>query len=173
MERKNKILKTVSVVLLLCSFAVPMYNIFPNGLIVNQDSWFFTETFKILFQEGVGAFNYLGVVFHLAVWISAIILCIGSFAQMDKIVRFSAGIGIVLLLIGLLLAVVLTNEIKLIHPIVGYICIGYWIDIILFPFIEQHKYIKNKTHKTQSQQTCEKSQFVGFSYVIFYSLTAF
>ena len=52
MERKNKILKTVSVVLLLCSFAVPMYNIFPNGLIVNQDSWFFTETFKILFQEG-------------------------------------------------------------------------------------------------------------------------
>ncbi|MEY8409671.1 hypothetical protein AALB51_00325 [Lachnospiraceae bacterium 62-26] len=100
-------------------------------------------------------------------------ICIGSFAQMDKIVRFSAGIGIVLLLIGLLLAVVLTNEIKLIHPIVGYICIGYWIDIILFPFIEQHKYIKSKTHKTQSQQACEKSQFVGFSYVIFYSLTAF
>ncbi len=131
MEQKNKILKTVSVVLLLCSFAIPMYNIFPNGLIVNQDSWFFTETFKILFQEGVGAFNYLGVVFHLAVWIPAIILCIGSFAQMDKIVRFSAGIGIVLLLIGLLLAVVLTNEIKLIHPIVGYICIGYWIDLIL------------------------------------------
>lgn len=52
MERKNIILKTVSVVLLLCSFVVPMYNIFPNGLIVNQDSWFFTETFKILFQEG-------------------------------------------------------------------------------------------------------------------------
>ena len=42
MERKNKILKIVSVVLLLCSFAIPMYNIFPNGLIVNQDSWFFT-----------------------------------------------------------------------------------------------------------------------------------
>ena len=81
MEQKNKILKTVSVVLLLCSFAVPMYNIFPNGLIVNQDSWFFTETFKILFQEGVGAFNYLGVVFHLAVWIPAIILCIGSFLR--------------------------------------------------------------------------------------------
>lgn len=81
MERKNIILKTVSVVLLLCSFVVPMYNIFPNGLIVNQDSWFFTETFKILFQEGgVGAFNYLGVVFHLAVWIPAIILYIGSFA---------------------------------------------------------------------------------------------
>ena len=91
MEQKNKILKTVSVVLLLCSFVVPMYNIFPNGLIVNQDSWFFTETFKILFQEGAGAFNYLGVVFHLAVWIPAIILCIGSFAQIDKIVRFSAG----------------------------------------------------------------------------------
>ncbi len=42
MERKNKILKTVSVVLLLCSFAVPMYNIFPNGLIVNQDSRYHT-----------------------------------------------------------------------------------------------------------------------------------
>ena len=42
-----------------------------------------------------------------------------------------------------------------------------------FPFTEQHKYIKSKTHKTQNQQTCEKSQFVGFSYVIFYFLTAF
>ena len=42
-----------------------------------------------------------------------------------------------------------------------------------FKFIEQHKYIKSKTHNTQNQQACEKSQFVGFSYVIFYSLTAF
>ena len=31
MERKNKILKTVSVVLLLCSFAIPMYDIFLMG----------------------------------------------------------------------------------------------------------------------------------------------
>ena len=31
-----------------------------------------------------------------------------------------------------------------------------------FKFIEQHKYIKSKTHKTQNQQACEKSQFVGF-----------
>lgn len=132
MKQKTKNLKILSVVLLLCAFALPMYNIFPNGLIVNQDSWFFTETFKALFQEGFGAFRYIGVVFHLAVWIPAVILCIGSFTKRNKIVRFSAGIGIVLLLAGLLLAVVLTNEIRLMHPIVGYICIGYWIDLVLF-----------------------------------------
>ena len=52
MEQKNKILKTVSVVLLLCSFVVPMYNIFPNGLIVNQDSCFLLKLLKYFFKRG-------------------------------------------------------------------------------------------------------------------------
>ena len=58
-------------------------------------------------------------------------LCGGTHETDEAKKDMPSGIGIVLLLIGILLAVVLTNEIKLIHPIVGYICIGYWIDLIL------------------------------------------
>ena len=127
-----KRLKILSVILLLCSFIIPMYNIFPYGLMINKDSWFLTATFQSIFEEGSSALNYLGVVFHLAVWIPAIILCIGSFTRRDRLICFSAVTGIALLLVGLLLAVILTDEIRLIHPVSGHICIGYWIDLLLF-----------------------------------------
>lgn len=128
---KDKILRSFSLILILCSLTVPMYSIFPNGLIPNKDSWFFIETLKTFMEKGLGAFNYIGVVFHLTVLIPGIILCISSFTKKEKIIRVSAIIGTILLLIGLILTIAVTREITLINPINGYICIGYWIDLIL------------------------------------------
>lgn len=127
-----KRLKIISVILLLCGFMLPMYSIYPRGWMIDKDSWFLTTTFQSIFEEGPGALKYLGVVFHLAVWIPAIILCIGSFVRRNRLIFFSAVTGIVLLLLGLLLAVIITKEIRLIHPDIGHICIGYWIDLLLF-----------------------------------------
>lgn len=98
----------------------------------NSHSWFLTETFAALRDRGVEAFNFLGVAFHVAVWIPAIVLCAGSFIRSTRMVQLASVLGIVLLLAGLLLAVILTGEWNLIHPVNGYICIGYWGDLILF-----------------------------------------
>ncbi|MBD5151263.1 MAG: hypothetical protein HDT16_01925 [Oscillibacter sp.] len=132
MEHRVKPLKMLSILLLLCGLLIPMYNIFPNGLIPNRDSWFFTETFHVLMEKGTGAFQYIGVVFHLAVWLPGMILCIGAFTQHKRVVRISSMTGAALLLAGLFLAALLTGEMRLVHPVNGYICIGYWIDLILF-----------------------------------------
>ncbi len=128
---KNKILKILSVILILFVLFIPMYSIFPNGLIPNKDAWFLTETLKVFMEQGLGAFNYIGAVFHLAVLIPGILLCIGTFLKKEIMVRVSATVGTILLLFGLVLAVAVTGEITLLNPINGYICIGYWLDLII------------------------------------------
>lgn len=140
---KNKqILKITSLVLLLTSFVIPMYNIYPNGLFIIKDSWFFIKTFDELINKGIGAFNYIGVVLHLAIWISSIGICIGAFDKRYKIVRFFELLGIVLLLIGLLISIIITGKMDIIHPLRGYVCIGYWIDLFLLVMCLLHS-LKN------------------------------
>lgn len=143
----SKILKIFSVILLLCGFLIPMYSIFPTGLIPNKESWFFIETFGAFAERGLEAFNYIGVVFHLAVWLPGIILCIGAFAKRKTMVRASSIAGIALLLIGLMLAVVITGEIGLVHPASGYICIGYWVNLILFVVCMVFSFKSRKSEK--------------------------
>ncbi len=128
---KNKILKILSVILILCGLFIPMYSIFPNGLIPNKDAWFLTETLKVFMEQGLGAFNYIGAVFHLAVLIPGILLCVGTFFKKEIVIRVSAIVGTILLLVGLVLAIAITGEITLLNPINGYICIGYWLDLII------------------------------------------
>ena len=132
MKQRAGILRILSLAVQLCGLLIPMYNIYPDGLMINSHSWFLTETFAALRDRGVEAFNFLGVAFHVAVWIPAIVLCAGSFIRSTRMVQLASVLGIALLLAGLLLAVILTGEWNLIHPVNGYICIGYWGDLILF-----------------------------------------
>ena len=108
-----------------------MYNIFPNGLFINKNSWFFIKTFDELINKGILAFNYIGVLFHLVIWIFSIGICIGVFSKRYKVVKVFVILGIALLLIGLLIFIIITEKLELIHPMRGYICIGYWIDLFL------------------------------------------
>lgn len=132
MKKETNIFKILSLILILCSLLVPMFNLFPEGLMPSEDSWSVIETFGTFAEEGLDAFWHIGVAFHFSVWVPGVILCIGAHTQQRKTVLFSSIFGIVILLAVLCFTIINTGEIDLIHPTDGHICIGYWIDLILF-----------------------------------------
>lgn len=132
MNKRLVFLRIFSTALLLCGILLPMYGIFPEGLLPREGAWRLADTIGAFAERGLGAFDYIGAVFHLAVFLPGTALCTGAFGGRKRLARISAITGAVLLLIGLAAATALTGEAALIHPTNGYICIGYWVDLALF-----------------------------------------
>lgn len=128
-----KIIQILSIILLICSVLVPMFDTWV-GIIPTDDAWSISDTFETLADEGTDALNYYGVQLHLCTWILGSVVCMGAFMKKKAVIATSAIAGAISLIL-----VVVNNMNQYgdsFHYLMnfedGNYSIGYWIALILF-----------------------------------------
>jgi len=134
MERSKKdLIRGISIVLLICSFLVPMFDLW-RGIFPSKYAWTYKDTFEELEANIDDALHYYPVRLHLSVWIPGSILCLFSFIWKKTLVILSSFSGAVLLVAVLIRNIYESESIiaELINMEDGNYCIGYWIALLLF-----------------------------------------
>lgn len=135
MKYKHAI-RILSIIILVSSFVIPIINLFPEGIIPDYDAWTTFNTFEAIADDGLSAFENVGVAFHFSVWLPAILLCVASFSASDNFykdcVLLMSSIGVFSMSGMLIFTISYFNAPDFIDLTDGYLCFEYWIALVLF-----------------------------------------
>ncbi len=137
----------IALVLLLCSFFIPMFDLWV-GLIPTNGAWTASDTFEQLYDEcrdrglidgWLMSWQYWPIRFHIHAWLPGLFLFVSSLTIKPKLVLTASIIGVVSMIwvLGAYIADMGdnydgANGWRVIDPSDGNITIGYWIVLALF-----------------------------------------
>ncbi len=128
--------RVLSVILLICCFTVPIFDLF-SGFFPTDDAWTAADTMEEISDDMERAMRMWPVRLHLHSWIPAILLCILAMVGKPKLILVFSALGVGSMIWVLISYVIdqgekLPNGWRIIDPEDGSVGFGYWLILGLF-----------------------------------------